>query len=609
MSARAIQSVAADIATEQQADGSTILRSRAALRDSPRSLGHILRWWAATTPNRVLVSEPMPTGGRRQVTYAEAASTASSLAQAFLDLGLGASAPVLVLSGNSVDHLMLNLAGYVVGVPIVPVSVAYSLRSTDHSRLRAIVDLVRPGLVFAEDGAQFAAALAAVPHYRQVVGANPGAGQMLLSDLIATSPTGRVDSALDATRPDTVAKIMFTSGSTGTPKGVVTTHGMLCANQQMLRQIWTFLDDEPPILTDWLPWSHTFGGSHNAHLALYNGGSLHIDHGRPDPAEFWRSIEAMLEHPPTMLVNVPAGYAMLIDYLEQDSAAATRLLSRVSLVLVAAAELPVPLLRRLEAIVAAHTDGDVAIVNSWGATETAPAATSTYGGVRTGIGIPLPGVEVKLVPLPDGRHEIRVSGPNVTPGYLGDTTRSGFDEEGFYRTGDAVRMAVAGAPERGLVYDGRLSEDFKLSTGTWVNSGELRRRLLRATDLLGEAVIVGEKQSHLTAIVWLAPAVAAVSSSTEPWLLLEPEQSAVLSDALAELNAGHGSSGRIERLIVAAEPPSLDHAEITDKGYVNRNMVLSRRLDLLDLLYQSEAPISVITAARGRAEDRVRSGN
>ncbi|MFD9992126.1 AMP-binding protein, partial [Bacillus cereus] len=374
----------------------------------------------------------------------------------------------------------IQLAGQLVGVPVVPVSVAYSLRSTDRARLRAIAESVRPGMVFADDGNLFAGALADLPRLRHVVASGPVAGGLLLSELLATPVTARVDRALDGTRPETVAKIMFTSGSTGTPKGVLTTHGMLSANQQMLRQIWPLLGVEPPVLTDWLPWSHTFGGSHNANLALYNGGSLHIDSGRPEPAGFARTLEALRQYPPTLLVNVPAGYAMLVDHLERDAELAARVLSRVALVLVAAAELAAPVRQRLETLVARHARSGVEIVNSWGATELAPCATSTYGGARNGIGIPLPGVRLKLAPVGANRYEIRVSGPHVTPGYLGDAARTGFDEDGYYRTGDAVRLLDLETPERGIAYDGRLAEDFKLDTGTWVNAGALRRRLLGA---------------------------------------------------------------------------------------------------------------------------------
>lgn len=598
MSAPGIHSAAADIEVLRRADGSTVLRSRTELRAGPRSLGDLLRWWAATAPDRVLVSEPGPEGGRREVTFAEAASAAAALGQAYLDLGLGSAAPLLVLSGNSVDHLLLTLAGYLVGVPVVPVSAAHSLRSTDHARVRGIAELVRPGLVFADDGERYSAALAALGRFRQAVVAHPRPGQSRLSDLLATTPTERVERALDATRPETVAKIMFTSGSTGTPKGVITTHGMLNANQQMLHQIWPALRYEPPVLTDWLPWSHTFGGSHNVNLALYNGGSLHIDHGRPAPGEFDSSVQALLEHPPTILVNVPAGYAMLIDRLERDPDAAARILSRVSIVLVAGAELAAAQRDRLVKIIAAATDRTVDFVNSWGATETAPLATSTYGGVRAGIGIPVPGVEIKLVPISAGRFEIRVGGPIVTPGYIGDRTRTGFDEEGCYRAGDAVRLIDPKNPGRGMVYDGRLSEDFKLDTGTWVNSGELCRRLLTTTGLLSDAVIVGEGRSYLTAIAWLAPGTSVPDTAAgAPHHALPGDLAREIACALAELNSGKGSAARVERLVVAAEPPSLDHGEITDKGYINRRAVVTRRTDLIAALYEDTAPAGIVTAA------------
>ncbi|MGW4515415.1 AMP-binding protein [Streptomyces sp. NPDC004393] len=312
-----------------------------------------------------------------------------------------------------------------------------------------------------------------------------------MDTLRRTVVTGAVRRAYESLTPGAVAKILFTSGSTGTPKGVLNTHRTLCANQQMLRQIWPFLEDEPPVLSDWLPWSHTFGGNHNLHLALCNGGSLYIDDGAPLPDAFERTVDALRRLPPTVCVNVPAGYGLLVQRLESDPELAQRVLSRARILLYAGADLPDTLRKRLRAVARSATGRDIEVVSSWGATETGPAAASTYGGVREGIGIPLPGVELKLAPVGD-RIELRVRSASVTPGYLGMDVPGALDEEGLYRSGDAVRLLDPGGdPRLGLAFDGRIAEDFKLAGGTWVVVGRLRNALLSAAGVLADVVLVG----------------------------------------------------------------------------------------------------------------------
>ncbi|WP_037321300.1 feruloyl-CoA synthase [Amycolatopsis orientalis] len=580
------------ITCEDRADGVRILRSTEPLGAYPRSLADPLRSWARKTPHQVLAAERTPSGDWFPVTYGEARTRVDALAQALLDRGLGRASPLLVLSGNTIDHLLLTLACYTIGAPIVPVSVAYSVRSDTHLRLRAITELVRPGMVFADDGELFGPALDAVtavrgPACRELVARNArGPRHESLDDLLRTTVTTDVDQAFQSVTGDDVAKILFTSGSTDVPKGVLNTHAMLAANQQMLRQIWPFVTRTPPVLTDWLPWSHTFGGNHNLHLALRNGGSLYIDNGKPTPDLFDRTLEALRSAPPTVCVNVPAGYAMLVDRLEQDHELASQVFSAAELILYAGAALDSGLRNRLHRLAKKATGRDIPVVSSWGATETGPAATSTYGSVRDGIGVPLPGVSVKLVPH-GARQEIRVLSPSVTAGYVGMKNDSMFDDEGYYRSGDAVRFVVDDDPRQGLMFDGRIAEDFKLSSGTWVAPGRLRETLLATTEILADAVVVGADRSSVSALCWLRPG----RHKEDPDVRLH------LARKLAELNRGAGSASRIERLLLVTEPPSLDHGEITDKGYINQRAVVTRRAALIASLYQEPLDPSVVRPA------------
>ncbi|WNV89590.1 feruloyl-CoA synthase [Umezawaea sp. Da 62-37] len=575
-----------DVVAEERPDGVLLLRSAAPLGDHPAHLALSLRHWASSTPDAVFATE-----GARRLTYGRAARDADAIGQALLDLGASRERPVMVLSGNSLAHLRITLACYTAGVPVIPVSAAYSLLSKDHGRLRAVAALVRPGIVFAEDADAFGPALAAT-------------GAQTLTDLgppAATIPGASLAAAFDAITPDAVAKVLFTSGSTGAPKGVLNTHRMLTANQAMLRDTWTFLRDEPPVLVDWLPWSHTFGGNHNVHLVLTNGGTFHIDTGRPAPALFERSITALAAHRPTVYLNVPAGYAVLVPRLEADPAFARHLFSRLRLLVCAAAAMPTALWDRIRRLVDRHADHPIPLTSAWGATETAPAATSAHWADAPcgSIGVPLPGVTVKLVPV-GGKREIRVAGPNVTPGYFDapDRTAAAFDEDGFYRTGDAAALADPADPGRGLVFDGRIAEDFKLTTGSWVSTGALRTALVSAAGVLSDAVIAGHDRAEVTALAWLNPVEARVLCGADHDVPLDDAVlRAHLADVLASLGSGLGSASRITRLLLLAEPPDLDAGEITDKGYVNQLAVLERRADAVDRLHAEPPGPDVITAA------------
>jgi feruloyl-CoA synthase len=593
-----------DVEREDRPDGSVVFRSRIPLGPYPRSVAAMLREWAALDPDYPLVAERAGDGWA-MLSYGEVRRRADSVGQALLDRGLGPDAPLMILSGNSAAHLVLTLGALTAGVPVAPISVAYSLLSADHARIREIAALLRPGLVFAEEGGPFAAALAAASSSALVVVRDPVPGAELFDDLLATEPGPGLEAAYAGVGPDTLAKVLFTSGSTGSPKGVLNTHRMLCSNQQAIAQVWPFLAEERPVLVDWLPWSHTFGGNHNVGLVLRGGGTLYVDDGKPAPRLFARSVENLRSAPPTLYFNVPAGYAQLVPVLEQNAEFARVFFSRVRLLFNAAAALPAALRERLAAVARATTGRDVVLTGSWGATETAPCVTSAHYAFEDArcIGVPLPGLEVKLAPV-GGAREIRVRGAAVTPGYLGrpEATAAAFDGDGFYRTGDAALPADPADPNAGLLFGGRIAEDFKLGTGTFVRVGALRTALLSAVPVLSDAVIAGEDRAHVGALAWLNQAEARALSMAEPTVvhgcLVHPELAEHLAKLLAALNATAGSAGRVERLVLLAEPPDLDAGEITDKGYVNQRQVLRRRAGIVERLYAADPGPGVILAAR-----------
>ena len=586
-------------------DGGRILRSSEPLRGHPTSLGERLVHWAQAAGDRVLVAERSgPHQPWRTVSYAEALAAARSIGQALLDRELGPGRPLAVLSGNSVDHLLVTLGAMLVGVPVAPVSVPYSLLSDDHERLRSVLETVQPGLVMCEQGPAFAEALRVLPDpdTEVLVGATPIDGRRCtpVADLRSTTPTAAVDAATAAVTPETVAKVLFTSGSTGVPKGVLTTQRMLTSNQQALSQIWPFAQATPPILVDWLPWSHTFGGNHNVGFVLWHGGSLYVDAGRPTPDLIERTVENLRDVPPTVAFNVPAGWAALVGHIEADPSFAARFFSRLQLNFNAGAALPQDVRDRLDAVSVATTGERVPITGSWGSTETAPLATSAhypFDDART-IGVPVPGVEVKMVPS-GPKEELRVRGPNVFPGYLeaGGALRTRgrtpdvFDEDGFYRIGDAGRLVDPEDPSRGLRFDGRLAEDFKLMSGTWVHTGGVRVAAVEAASpVVADAVVTGHDRAYIGLLVWLneggARKVAERPDAERGELATDPGVRAFLRDALAAHNERtRGSSARVARVVVLATPPDIDAGETTDKGYINQSTTLSTRADEVERLY------------------------
>ena len=564
--------------------GGFTLRSPEALQPYARCVGEWLDQWARATPQSEAFAERQADGSWSRLSWQAARERVGRIAQSLLDLQLPAGAPVVVLSDNGMDHLLLVLAAMHVGRPVCTVSSAYSRLTQDHGKLRGILQALRPGLLYASDATVYGKAVAAGgPQVPAVFsrGASSHEGAIAFERLLQPAEGPGVQAAFEAITPDTHAKYLLTSGSTGHPKVVINTHRMLCANQQMIAQTWRFLEREKPVLVDWLPWSHTFGGNHNLNLVLRNGGTLVIDEGRPAPGGVDKSVANMAQVQPTLWFNVPRGFDMALPLLEADEALARRALARLRMVFYAGAALPQSTWDRLQALVRkVHGDG-VWLTTSWGSTETAPAVTSAHWPLeRAGvIGGVLPGLELKFVPN-GAKLEMRVRGVTVFPGYRGapELTAQAFDDEGFYRIGDAGLLADPSRPERGVVFDGRVAEDFKLTTGTWVSVGTLRVSVVSALAPWAQDVVVtGHDRDEVGVLVFPSAQGAALG----PELLARR-----IGEALGRLRAAGGASSQCPaRALVLTEPPSVDAGEITDKGYTNQRAVLERRADAVRQLH------------------------
>jgi feruloyl-CoA synthase len=606
----------ADVAVVRRDDGALFLRSPHVLGPYPARLTERLERWARETPTRILVAQRDPDGGWRSMTYADAFTRVRALAQALLDRKLSPEHPLAILSENDIEHLLLMLAAMHVGVPCVPISPAYALLSADFAKLRYILGLVTPGLVFAADGGRFATAIgAAVPPEIEVVVAQappPGRTARPFGDLQGTVPTHAVERAHAAVEPDTIAKLLFTSGSTGQPKAVITTQRMLCANQQMLVQALPYLNEVPPVLVDWLPWHHTAGGNHNVGLVLYNGGTLYIDEGRPVPGLVERTVRNLREVGPTIYFNVPRGYDALLPYFRSDETLRRTFFSRLGLLQYAAAVLSQPVWKAYEEL-ALQTCGErILWITGYGATETAPFAMGTNrGAARAGtVGLPADGLEMKLAPVGE-KLEARFRGPSITPGYWRqpELTRAAFDEDGYYCTGDAMRFIDPADPQQGLEFDGRIAEDFKLSTGTWVSVGALRARFnAAAAPFVHDVVITGHDRDAPGALVF--PNLAACRSlcpehaehAPAAVVLAHPAVRARFQEALDRVaHEATGSATRIVRAIVLETPPSLDSGEITDKGSINQRAALTHRAGQVAALYAEPPGAQVIVARHAGA--------
>ncbi|BEP46500.1 MULTISPECIES: feruloyl-CoA synthase [Variovorax] len=559
-------------------DGSFALRSPMALKPYARCIGEWLERWARETPEALAFAERDDSGeGWRKLDYRALRQAVGAVAQGLLDLKLPADKPIVILSDNAIDHAVLMLAAMHIGRTACSLSSAYSRMAKDPSRLHGVLQALQPALIYASDAKVYGGALAGCGVEAPAVfsrNADAHAGALPFAQLLQASETPAVMQAYEAILPDTHAKYLLTSGSTGKPKVVINTHRMLCANQQMMAQTWRFLEYEKPVLVDWLPWSHTFGGNHNLHMVLAHGGALYIDEGRPAPGLIEKTVRNLREVKPTLLFNVPRGFDMLLPFLEADDALAREVLSRLRLAFYAAAALAPSTWQRLEAVAQrVRPERPLWLTTSWGATETSPAITSAHWKLDGAgcIGAPLPGLELKFVP--NGQKlEMRVKGVSVFPGYrhAPRETAEAFDDEGYYRIGDAGFLANPAEPSQGVIFNGRVAEDFKLSSGTWVSVGTLRVKLVSMlAPHVQDVVLTGHDRDEIGMLVFASPQAASLAPQA-----LQARIAEVLRTLRSE---GGGSSQCPTRALLLAEPPSLDAGEITDKGYINQRAVLTRR--------------------------------
>jgi feruloyl-CoA synthase len=593
-----------DISADRRPDGSIVLQSNHALKRYERHVPAFLAKWAAEAPDRLWLAQRRGPGREwLKVTYSEAKRQVDAVTQALIDRGFGPDKPVMILSSNSIEFALLTMAAMQARAPVAPVSPAYSVMSQDHAKLKYVFDLIRPGLVFVQNGEIYAGALDALELDGVLlvhVDKPPPQRQSLpWSELVATRPTEAVARSIAAIEPATIGKFLFTSGSTGMPKAVINTQEMMCANIAMGQMARARQPSDPsPVQLDWLPWNHTMGGNATFQGNLAEGGTTWIDDGKPLPGLFDETLRNLREISPTSFANVPAGYAMLATALEKDDALAKKFFANLNSLAYGGATLPDDLHERMEALAVKHTGYRLPFVTGWGATETAPTATTVHwASERVGlIGLPFPGVQLKMVPTgEEGRYELRLKSIIVTPGYYRrpDLTAEMFDEEGFYKIGDAGRFVDPADPSWGLVFDGRVVEDFKLLSGTFVLVGTLRTTAIAAASpVLQDAVVCGEGRDHVGLLGF--PNIAAcrkvagdehVELSTDD-LLKHLAVIETVRAGLARMNAGgRGSSMQVRRVLLMAEPPSVDGHEITDKGYINQRATRERRRALVDKLY------------------------
>ena len=584
---------------EHRTDGSIVLRSPERLRDGARCVGDWLEHFARQTPDAIFLAERGHVDAPwTAITYAQALRQVRAAASWILTQGLSAERPLAILSDNSIDHALLALAAQHVGVPSAAISPAYSLMSRDFEKLKSMITLLEPGAIYVSATKPFAAALAAIAplHNGQIIsGSADDTDALAFRSIAATPESPEVAKAFAAVTPDTIAKFLFTSGSTGTPKAVINTQRMLTSSQQAKAQTWTFLDQSSDlVILDWLPWSHTFGANHNFNLVLRNGGALYIDGGKPAPGLFATSLANLKSVLPTVYFNVPRGFDMLIAALRGDEELCRRFFSEVKFAFYAGAALPQNLWDAVEELSLKTVGRALPMVSAWGSTETSPLATDCHFlAERSGnIGVPIPGTELKLVTSGD-KLEVRVRGPNVTPGYwkAPELTRQAFDEEGFYLIGDAVKLADSARPECGLFFDGRVAEDFKLNSGTWVSVGTLRVAGIAALAPLAQDIVVaGHGGDEVRFLVF--PNIAACrahaglgEAADINEVLAHGKVRTAIAQGLARLKQqSANSSGHATRALLLAEPPSVDGGEITDKGYINQRAVLTRRADAVTRL-------------------------
>ncbi len=588
------------VTMEVRPDGTQLMSSTEPLSAVVNSTGDWLHQWSTQTPDQVFLAERSGAGWREE-SYASVLAQVKALASSLVARGLNESTPIVILSGNSVDHGLLSLAAQYVGIPTVPVAEQYSLIPEAHSRLKHVIDLTKPSLIYASDAKQYAQALALneVSDLEIVSSLNCPSSVTSFNELLKGDSSVHVENAHSQVGPDTVAKILMTSGSTSAPKGVLTTHKMMCANQAQIADALPFLRKRRPRLTDWLPWNHVFGGSHNFNLVLANGGSLYIDDGKPAKGLFNRTVENLGLVPGSICFNVPVGFQMLFDALTADKSFRVKFFKELDMIFYAGASLPQEVWEGFENM-ALDVKGEVPLMtSSWGLTETAPATLMQQEPTdRSGVvGIPLNNVVAKLIPEDDDRFEIRVKGPNIMPGYFKavDQTSRVFDDEGFFITGDAMRFVDEGDPNKGLQFVGRLSEDFKLLSGTWVRAAQLRLDLLGAlSPIAADLVVTGADKNEIGLLIF--PNLQEISSlgfsiNASEGVLTDVKLVETLRQRLETFSTTNaGSSRKVVRALLMSEPASIADSEITAKGSLNFRKVLTLRADLLERLYKDDDP-------------------
>ena len=583
-------------------DGSILLESGYDLGHVARCTGDWLHEWAASAPNRVFLAERSGSGWRT-VSYSQALEMVRSIAGHLLSRDLGPEKPILIVSGNSIDHGLLSLAAQYVGVPTVPVAEQYSLIPAALPRLDYVAKLVRPGMVYASDATQYAGAFGLESlSSAEKLSSLPGATGATDFNGLLTPSDADVDAAFAKITPETLAKILMTSGSTSDPKGVLTSQKMMTTNQAQLAQALPFVTARPPQLVDWLPWNHVFGGSHNFNLMLANGGSLYIDEGKPAPGMFDKTLANLREISGTISFNVPVGFAQLVSALNDDKQLRDRYFAELDMIFYAGASLPQATWAELERL-AMETRGQLPLINSsWGLTETAPAALLQHEPAKGAgiVGVPLPGVKVKLIPDADGRCDVRVAGPTITKGYHDNPakTAEAFDEEGFFITGDAMRLIDPTDPARGLMFDGRMSEDFKLMTGTWVRAAQLRLDLLAAlAPYVSDLVLTGQGREEVGML--LIPNRATIAA--QGWDVSDDGGALICAPLMDKIGAvmkelaakTTGSAARVTGAVIMADIPSMGDGEATAKGNLNFPKILMRRADLVNRIYDRADPARI----------------
>ena len=606
---RKIDWIKRDIAVERRDDGTIVLKSRIPLQAYAKHIPAYLAKWAKDAPDRIwLAQRGGPERQWRKVSYAEAKRTVDALTQGLINLKLESGRPIAILSGNSIEHALMTQAAMQARHPVAPVSPAYSLMSQDHAKLKYLFGLIKPATVMVQDGPTFEKALKALDLQGvtvvHVLRPCEGIKSVSFADLAATPVTSDVEKSIAKITPDTVGKLLFTSGSTGMPKAVINTQEMMCANAAMMMQVRPRgAGAIPPTVLDWMPWNHTMGGNAAFHPVLVDGGTLYIDDGRPIPGQLEETLRNLREVSPTYYANVPAGYAALAAAMEKDDALCRSFFRNLTLMAYGGARLPDDLYDRMQALAVRTTGQRIVFYTGWGSTETAPTATGTYWDTeRVGlIGLPFPGVELKLVPC-GSKYELRLRGINVTPGYFGqpDLTKKMFDEEGFYCIGDAGVFVDDNDPLQGIIFAGRVVEDFKLTTGTFVHVGSLRTdAIAAATPAVHDALVAGQDREFVGLLAWpnlhACRQIVGNAHATFEDVIKHPDVIACVKRGLEAHNtACKGSSMRVARAMLMAEPPSIDGNELTDKGYINQRAGLERRAALVEKLYADRPGEDVI---------------